>query len=73
MHTSQDYTIFQFINEEHDRLPMGNNWINGSFLLGTVYLGLVQLMNPTKIKNSDQEQIKHCCFKTDIHIYFFPE
>lgn len=69
MHTSQDYTIFQFINEEHDRLPIGNNWINGSFLLGTVYLGLVQLMNPTKIKNSDQEQINTAVLK-QIYIFF---
>lgn len=52
MHTSQDYIIFQFIDEEHDRLPMGSNWINSCWDL--FFLGLIQLMNSTKMhKNSD--------------------
>lgn len=63
MHTSQDYTSFQFIDEKHDRFPMGNNWINANFLLGPVYLGLIQLMNSTQIKNSDQEQINIAVLK----------
>lgn len=71
MHTSQDYTIFQFIDEKHDRFPMGNNWINANFLLGPVYLGLIQLMNSIKIKNSDQEQINIAVLKQVCYLFFF--
>lgn len=56
MHTSQDYPIFQFVDEEHDRSTVSSNWINDNFLLGPVYLGLIQSMNSAKIKNSDQNK-----------------
>lgn len=71
MHTSQDFISFQFIDEKHDRFPMGNNWINANFLLGPVYLGLIQLMNSTQIKNSDQEQINMAVLKQICYRSFF--
>lgn len=57
MHTPQDYTIFQYVDEEHDRFPVGNNWINESSLLGPVYLGLSQLMNSAKIKTLTRNKL----------------
>lgn len=51
MHTSQAYSIFQIVDEEHDRVTVGSNWINKSFLLGPVYLGLIQSTKSAKIKN----------------------
>lgn len=57
MHTPQDYTIFQYVDEELDRFPVGNNWINESFLLGPVYLGLSQLMNSAKIKTLTRNRL----------------
>ena len=69
MHAHQDYTTFPFFDEEHDRVPEGNNWINQSFLLGPAYLGLSQSMNSANIKNFDQKQRdEQCCFKIDTYI-----
>lgn len=50
MHAFQDYPIFQTV-DEHDKFTVCSNWINKSFLLGPVYLELIQLTKSAKIKS----------------------